>query len=213
MQASALHVDQHPVATTASGTIARAVHRGANLIILAGVPVQFYLAGLVMFGVTGFMPHRAFGALLIAVALVSWMAAALARFPGGPGAYTSPGLVFGFLFLQPVLAMSLRQRAPAIAALHVVTGLAVFLIAFLLEQRLRQGPAASSTPTEGSAMLHKTRPASLVLLLILAFSLTGCWGDGPTETEDEEEDPPTGDMRTANAQGSAPTTAPDTLKH
>lgn len=108
-------------------------HRFVNFGIAAGVPLQFYLAGAVLFGVMSFTPHRAVGLALLLLGLVS---AILASVAGRERAH--PWLawgVFALLFLQPILATGLKTVAPAVAALHAVNGLAILALSLLIVQR------------------------------------------------------------------------------
>ncbi len=111
------------------------LHRALNLTIIAGVPLQFYLAGAMLFGAVTITPHRTAGFLLLAFGLLSLAFAGVA----GP-ARAAPGLasiVFVLLALQPVFATALRNVAPAIAGLHAVNGLAIIAVALLIERRAR----------------------------------------------------------------------------
>lgn len=116
-------------------SIAGWVHRALNFTIVLGVPVQFYLAGAVLFGVTSIMPHRAGGFLLLLLALLSLTFGLIAgrnRTERGLA-----GILLGLLALQPVF-VALKVTAPVLASLHAVNGLAILAVAVLIEARLRR---------------------------------------------------------------------------
>lgn len=116
-------------------TIAGWIHRSLNFTILLAVPVQFYLAGAVLFGVSSIMPHRAGGFLLLLLALLSVVMGLVAR--RGRAERALAGMLLGLLVLQPVF-VAFKASLPTIAALHAVNGLAILAVAVLIESRLRR---------------------------------------------------------------------------
>ncbi|HLH72528.1 MAG TPA: DUF6220 domain-containing protein [Chloroflexota bacterium] len=90
------------------------VFQGVVWLVLAGLVVEFYLAGAALFGVTTFQPHRALGVAL-AVAMLLLLVLALVARPGRR--------VVGLTVLLAVLTVvqvSLPRLLPPVAALHVV---------------------------------------------------------------------------------------------
>jgi hypothetical protein len=124
-----------------------AIHRAANIAIIAGSALQFYAVGLVMFGAASMQSHRAIGSALILLGLASWLAAqAAGRDKARPAAAF---LVFVLLFLQPAIAFGLRNVSPAAAALHALNGLAILALAVRLEflrRRSSDAPALIPPP-------------------------------------------------------------------
>lgn len=116
-------------------SIAGWIHRSLNFTILLAVPVQFYLAGAVLFGVASIMPHRAGGFLLLLLALLSLTFGLIAGRNRAERALA--GILLGLLALQPVF-VGLKLALPAVAALHAVNGLAILAMAALIESRLRK---------------------------------------------------------------------------
>ena len=107
-------------------SIARTIHLVVAWLLVAGLIVQVFLAGLGVFdSATNFPTHRDFGYLLEAlpfVLLVTGLIAGLGR-----RAALLALAIFGLFLLQSVFVV-LRADAPQIAALHPVNG---FLITFL----------------------------------------------------------------------------------
>lgn len=105
-------------------------------IILAGVIVQFFLAGLGVFaGVSNFQTHTNWGYTLFFVMLL-WLAPAFAA--------RLPWRIIGLTALAPVLVLLQsifiaiwHGGLPAVAALHVVNGLAIFALSGFLALRSR----------------------------------------------------------------------------
>ena len=122
-------------APTTTGATARRVHRVFNHIVLIGVPLQFYAAGLAAFGAASFAMHARLGQLMIVAALLSFLVALFAR---RAGASVSRALVlFALVLAQPILAFAPRATAPWISAVHPVVGLAIGIIAWQVERALR----------------------------------------------------------------------------
>jgi hypothetical protein len=107
-------------------TAARITFAATSWLLVAGLVVQVFLAGLGVFdSPERFELHASFGFTLMALPLImllSGLAGAVGRrFVG------LAGLMFGLFFLQSIL-VSLRDQSPAIAALHPLNG---FLILFV----------------------------------------------------------------------------------
>jgi hypothetical protein len=114
-------------------TQARVLFFGLAVIYLAGVVVQFFLAGLGTFGATSFDAHRAFGLVLALLTLILLVLAVVGKVPR-----LLIGLAVVLLGLN-VLQMFLAQvDIDEVAALHVVNALAVVFVAYEIVQRSRR---------------------------------------------------------------------------
>jgi mercuric ion transport protein len=116
---------------------ARVILFGLAAVYLAGVVVQFFLAGLGTFGATTFDAHRAVGLGLGIASLIMLVLAFVGKVPRSLTALTFT--LFGLNVVQLVLA---RIDVEEIAALHVVNALAVVYVAHELVQRSRRFLAA-----------------------------------------------------------------------
>jgi hypothetical protein len=116
---------------------ARVILFGLAAIYLAGVVVQFFLAGLGTFGATTYDAHRAVGLGLGLVSLIMLVLAFVGKVPRSLVALTFT--LFGLNVIQLVLA---QIDVEEIAALHVVNALAVVYVAHELVQRSRRFLAA-----------------------------------------------------------------------
>lgn len=114
-------------------TQARVLFFGLAVIYLAGVVVQFFLAGLGTFGATDFDPHEVFGLILAFLALVLVVLAIVGKVPRLLIGFTV--LLLGLNVLQMFLA---RIDVDEIAALHVVNALAIVFVAYEIAQRSRR---------------------------------------------------------------------------
>lgn len=116
-------------------TLARAGARWINRLLFATAVLQFYSAGLAIFGGTGFGIHAVGGWLTQLLSLLTLLMLLVAR---TPFATTRLALVLLLLaILQPVLAFALRATFPFLSALHPVNGLAMLVTSVALERRLR----------------------------------------------------------------------------
>ena len=107
-----------------------ALHAITASVLVAGLVVQVFLAGLGVFDdPTFFLTHRDTGYLLELVALVVLIVAALAR--QGRAQVGRAALVFGLFLLQSVF-VALRESAPAVAALHPVNGFLILLLSIVI---------------------------------------------------------------------------------
>jgi Family of unknown function (DUF6220) len=134
------------VAYSRSVVQARVILFGLATIYLAGVVVQFFLAGLGTFGATTFDPHRAVGLGLGLVSVVMLVLAFVGKVPRSLTALTFT--LVGLNVAQLVLA---RIDVEEIAALHVVNALAVVYVAHELVQRSRRFLAAQLGERSNSA--------------------------------------------------------------
>jgi hypothetical protein len=106
-------------------------------LILAAVVVQFFLAGLGVFGGTGgFQAHITLGYSLLFVTLIGLVLAFAARLPWRTIGLTA--LLPVLIVLQSVFIDVWHAGLPDLAALHVVNGLAIFSLAGFLAVRSRR---------------------------------------------------------------------------
>jgi hypothetical membrane protein len=106
--------------------IARTIHLGLAWLLVVGLVVQIFLAGLGVFaGASNFATHRDVGYLLQAfpffMAITAWLGKLSRRH------IVLAVVIFVLFFVQSFLVLA-RGSVPAIAALHPVNG---FLIAWL----------------------------------------------------------------------------------
>lgn len=102
---------------------------------LAALALQFYVAGLALFGATGFVPHALLGYGLVLGAVTLTVLTVAARFPARTSWMAASLIVL--TLLQPVLALALRASAPSLAALHTLNALLIFSLAIFVAQRTR----------------------------------------------------------------------------
>jgi hypothetical protein len=111
------------------------VHQGLTWVVLVSLLLQFYLAGMALFGVTSFEFHRTWGYLLaipILLLLVLASAGGLRRRLIGLSA------LLVVLTIVQVMLPSLRFSLPFVAALHVMNALALLGVSAAMA---RQGRA------------------------------------------------------------------------
>lgn len=107
--------------------IAQPVHLGLAWLLVAGLLVQVFLAGLGVFaGPANFATHRDFGYLLEALPFFMAVTALPARL--GRQQVVAAAVMFGQFILQSVF-IALRADLPAVAALHPVNGVLILLVA------------------------------------------------------------------------------------
>jgi len=107
-------------------SIARSAHLVVAWLLVAGLVVQIFLAGLGVFrGPAAFANHRDFGFMLELLPLLLLVLGLVAGL-GRRAALLAAG-IFGLFLLQSVF-VGLRESTPELAALHPVNG---FLITFL----------------------------------------------------------------------------------
>ena len=110
------------------------IHPGLARIFLAGLLLQFYLAGIALFGAGSFEPHRILGTALIVVAILFPVLALVGRLGRK---LIGLSLLLLFLTLVQMLLPSLRGSAPWIAALHPVNALALMGVSALIRRNGR----------------------------------------------------------------------------
>ena len=102
-------------------TIAQ-IHQGLARIFLAGLLVQFYLAGAGLFGAGSFAPHRMLGYALTMLVILFPVLALVGRLGWQ---LIGLSMLLVFLTIVQVMLPSLRGNASWIAALHPVNALAL----------------------------------------------------------------------------------------
>ena len=112
--------------TTLSGRISRVT----AWLLAAAVVVQFYTAGLGLFGGSSFNAHRILGSLSALVSLLLLLFVLVAR-RGRTVGFLALGCVL-LTLLQPVLIFVMRVRAPVLAAAHPVVGLLIGVLAWMI---------------------------------------------------------------------------------
>ncbi|MGH3031444.1 MAG: DUF6220 domain-containing protein [Gaiellaceae bacterium] len=112
---------------------ARVIYFGLVALYLAGAVVQFFLAGLAVFGDTSFDLHSVLGFILGIASIVLLVVALVGRLPRTLLLLTV--LLVGLNVLQLVLA---NVDLSEVAALHPVNGVAIVFLAYELTQRSRR---------------------------------------------------------------------------
>ncbi len=111
-------------------SVARSAHLVVAWLLVAGLVVQIFLAGLGVFrDAASFETHKNFGytlELLPLVLLVLGVIAGVGRRAAGLAA-----AIFGLFLLQSVF-VGLRADAPEVAALHPVNGFLITMLAIVL---------------------------------------------------------------------------------
>lgn len=106
---------------------------GFAVVYLLGVVVQFFLAGLALFGSTNYDAHQGLGYVLAAIAVVLLVIAVAARLPR-----SLAGLSITLVVLNVIQIALLQSDVEEIEALHVVNALAIAFVANVLVQRSRR---------------------------------------------------------------------------
>ena len=110
--------------------------------------LQFFLAGLGVFGAASFDPHATVGTLLGIVSLILLILAMLSLRTGALSRRdaTLAALLFALMILQWLLVEVFLGRVPVLAALHPVNGLLIVAAAYALAAgRRRHQPAERRT--------------------------------------------------------------------
>jgi len=113
-------------------TQARVLFYGLTVLFLLGVVVQFFLAGLNVFGGSSIEPHRVLGFILAAAALLLIILALVGRLPRKTVLLVV--LLLGLTILQSVLV---NVDIDEVGALHPVNALVIAFVAYGLMQRSR----------------------------------------------------------------------------
>lgn len=130
-------------------SIARTAHLVVAWLLVAGLIVQVFLAGLGVFrGASGFAMHRDWGyllELLPVVLLVTGLAGGLGR-----RAAILAASIFGLFLLQSVL-IGFRGTSAEVAALHPVNGFLITVLAIVLARDAWLARGAAASTSVGSA--------------------------------------------------------------
>jgi len=118
--------------------------QGLAWLVVAGLVVEFYLAGSALFGATTFQPHRALGVGLAAAILLLLIVALIAR-PGRRVVGLAALLLV--LGIVQVVLPSLRTAVPWVAALHPINAVALAMLTVRIA-RVEDRRAAASPSTE-----------------------------------------------------------------
>ena len=104
------------------------IHRGLGFLFLGLAVLQYFLAGLGVFGAglgsDDYTPHAAVGSFLTLVALILVILAVIGRREALPAS----GALLALMVLQTVLAQ-VGQDAKVIGALHPLNGLVILFVA------------------------------------------------------------------------------------
>lgn len=98
------------------------IHQWLARIVLAGLLLQFYLAGAPMFGAASFEPHRMLGSALTILVILLFVLALVGRLGRQ---LIGLSMLLVFLTIVQVMLPSLRGTVSWIAALHAVNALAL----------------------------------------------------------------------------------------
>jgi Family of unknown function (DUF6220) len=112
---------------------ARVAFYGFALVYLLGVVVQFFLAGLAVFGVRSYDAHRGLGFVLALISLVLLGLAIGAKMPRSLTALST--VLVGLNAIQIVL---IEIDIAEVNALHLVNALAIAFVANMLVHRSRR---------------------------------------------------------------------------
>jgi cytochrome b561 len=131
--------------------IARPIHLVVAWLLVAGLFLQVFLAGMGVFSSeTEFATHRDVGftlTLLPAVLIVTALVGRLGRWQAAVAA-----VMLGQFILQSIL-VAMRDSSPAIAALHPVNGVLVLLFALWLARDAWQTWQADPAPAPPEPMV------------------------------------------------------------
>jgi hypothetical protein len=96
-------------------------------VLLAGIAVQYFFAGLGVFGITTFLPHVIFGTLVVvasfALPLIAWRGRLTLTIQ------RRSWLLAGLMILQGGL-IDLGRIVPIVSAFHPVNALVIALVTF-----------------------------------------------------------------------------------
>jgi hypothetical protein len=124
--------------------IARPIHIVVAWLLVAGLLVQVFLAGMGVFdSSSAFATHRDFGYTLTLLPVVLVVTSLVGGF--GRLETIAAVVMFGQFILQSVLVLQ-RESSPAIAALHPVNGVLILLIATWLARDAWRRWQASDEP-------------------------------------------------------------------
>jgi hypothetical protein len=117
------HVGSLPVNRSA------VIHRYIARVLLCGIAVQFFLAGLGVFGITSFLPHVIFGTLVVVASFALPITAWRGHLP--KATQRRSWLLAGLMILQGGL-IDAGRVIPIISAFHPVNAMIIALVTFSL---------------------------------------------------------------------------------
>lgn len=112
---------------------------------IVGIAIQFYAAGLMVFGASSANLHAMLGWLLVLLSIVFGIMAMVWR-PSSGLVYRSVVLLC-LCLMQPFLALSVAKHSRVLGATHVLVALAIFVTA----EAIRRGLASDPAPTADGA--------------------------------------------------------------
>ena len=119
------------------------IFQGLAWLVVAGLVIEFYLAGAALFGVTTFQPHRLLGVVL-AVAIMLLLVLSLVARPWQR--VTGMAALLAALTIVQVSLPRLQTVVPSIAALHVINAALLLGLAGPIARSAGRLPAPSSSP-------------------------------------------------------------------
>jgi Family of unknown function (DUF6220) len=105
------------------------VHRYVARVLLCGIAVQFFLAGLGVFGITSFLPHVIFGSLVVVASFALPIIAWRGHLP--KATRRRSWLLAGLMILQGGL-IDAGRVIPIVSAFHPVNAMIIALVTFSL---------------------------------------------------------------------------------
>lgn len=125
--------------------VARPIHVVVAWLLVAGLLVQVFLAGMGVFdSSSAFITHRDFGYTLTILPVVLVVTSLVGGF--GRMEAIAAAVMFGQFILQSVFVLQ-RESSPAIASLHPVNGFLILLIAvWLARDALRRWQVSDDEP-------------------------------------------------------------------
>jgi hypothetical protein len=110
-------------------------------VLVADVLIQFFLAGLGIFGSADLLDwHRTYNSLVVFLLSIALVVVGLLAHEDRV-TVGLPGIIVGLVILQSLLLIPYHMASPlpvrAIAALHVVNGVVIFWVALDLMDRVR----------------------------------------------------------------------------
>jgi hypothetical protein len=131
------------------------LHRNIACFLLGGIALQYFSAGLGVFGITSFMPHAIWGALLILTSFslpVVALAGQLAR-----NIIWRSSLVAGLMIVQGLL-IDLGRIVHVVWAFHPVNALILALLVYGLARSRLPEPSAFFLPERDESPVVVANP-------------------------------------------------------
>jgi hypothetical protein len=123
-------------------SIARSIHLVLAVLLVAGLVVQVFLAGLGVFrSAESFLTHRDWGYLLEVLPILLLVFGLVGRM--GRRVVLLAAGIFVLFLLQSVFVL-IRTNAPEVAALHPVNGFLILLLSIVLARDSWQGRRQAS---------------------------------------------------------------------